>query len=103
MEEGGVLASRRHPSPPVPPPGASSSPFCIICGPSLASGRCWRRFHDVHDVDTFWAWVELALEPAIVDQYDAVGNALPHSEWGFVARYNKVGDGGAARARAATN
>ena len=48
------------------------------------------KFADVHDYDTFWEWVELALEPALVEQFDAVGNALPHNEWGYIARYNKV-------------
>ena len=53
-------------------------------------GEHSQKFADVHDYKTFWEWVELALEPAIIEQFDAVGNPLPHNEWGYIARYNKV-------------
>jgi hypothetical protein len=47
-------------------------------------------FLDIHDSDVFWEWVELALEPALVNHEDVLGHTLPHSEWGYLAKFNKV-------------
>jgi len=49
-----------------------------------------RSIEDVHDTKLFWQWVENGLLPTVVNQRDALGHALPESEWGYLTEYNRI-------------
>jgi len=48
------------------------------------------RIQDVQDASFLWQWLEGALIPATVIQEDQLGHALPTSEWGYMAQYNRI-------------
>mmetsp|Transcript_28856 Transcript_28856/g.48749 ORF Transcript_28856/g.48749 Transcript_28856/m.48749 type:complete len:683 (+) Transcript_28856:288-2336(+) len=47
-------------------------------------------FNDIEDVAGIWEWLDHGLLPVIVTHKDALGDLLPKSEWGFIAKYNRV-------------
>jgi len=53
-------------------------------------GEHSRTFHGIHDINTFWGWLDESLLKTIVIQEDSLGHTIPESEWGFFAQYDRL-------------